>query len=378
MKPFCLAALAVLTSALPANAQGSAIDLLRSAKTSPAKAQAALKELSQLGAKSLLPILNGLKGTDPVAANWLRAAFEATASGVLKSGKALPKELATFVEDKERSRDGRARRLAYEWMLKTDPTIAQRVIPAMLFDPVPEFRRDAIELLIADGEKQLAASDKAAAKRTLEKALSAAIHDDQVKRIIKPLKELGRDVDLQKHFGFLPAWSIIGPFDNKGGAGFVRVYPPEKKLDLNKEVDGESGKVRWEKFSTDDPYGNVNIAKLIENFKGSCMYATTEFQSDRDQVVELRLSTPNAWKLWVNGEKVFGREEYHRTPESLVMDVYRVPVTLKAGANRILLKVCQNEQEQSWAQRYQFNVRVCDETGTAVREGTGRRSASTK
>ena len=58
------------------------------------------------------------------------------------------------------------------------------------------------------------------------------------------------------------------------------------------------------------------------------------------------------------------------------MDVYQVPAKLKAGSNRILLKICQNEQEQTWAQRYQFNLRVCDKTGTAVREGAAQKSAS--
>jgi hypothetical protein len=39
---------------------------------------------------------------------------------------------------------------------------------------------------------------------------------------------------------------------------------------------------------------------------------------------------------------------------------------LKPGENVLLLKVCQNEQDQDWAQRYQFQLRVCDSTGSAV------------
>ena len=334
-----------------------------------------MQKLSTGGPDVLVPILDAMQGTNPVTANWLRGAFEDAASKVLKSGSKLPAKLTGFVED--RTKDGRARRLAYDWMLKTDPSLAERAIPAMLFDPVPEFRRDAIELLLKEGTKQLDAGENDAAKKTFQKALSAAIHDDQVKQIIKPLEKLGTKVDLQKHFGFLPAWSVVGPFNNKEGVGFAAVHPPEKDLNLAGEFDGESGKVKWKKFSTDDSYGNIDIAKLMENFKGSCIYATTEFKSDRAQELEIRLATPNAWKLWINGELVFGREEYHRTPNSLVMDVYQVPAKLKAGSNRILLKICQNEQEQSWAQRYQFNLRVCDKTGTAVREGAAQKSAST-
>lgn len=358
----------------PAVAQESEVKVLLGDTKAPAAA-AAVKRLAAAGESSLVPILDAMKGAKPVAANWLRAAFEATASGIMKSGKSLPRSLVDYIKDT--NKDPRARRLAYDWMLKTDKSLSDKLIPKMLFDPAPEFRRDAIDQLIAKAEEQLEGGAKDAAKKTFETALSATIHDDQIRKIIKPLKELGREVDLQKHFGFLTSWSIVGPFNNKDGVGFAEVYAPEKKLDLKAELDGQFGKVSWKKYTSDDEYGALNIGKLIENYKGSCMYATTEFQSDRNQTLQFRLATPNAWKLWVNGEYVFGREEYHRTPSSLKMDVYRVPVKLKAGANRILLKVCQNEQEQQWAQRYQFNVRVCDETGTAVKPAVAQKSAST-
>jgi hypothetical protein len=39
---------------------------------------------------------------------------------------------------------------------------------------------------------------------------------------------------------------------------------------------------------------------------------------------------------------------------------------LRAGKNVILLKVCQNEQSEDWAQTWQFQFRVCDATGTAI------------
>ena len=76
----------------------------------------------------------------------------------------------------------------------------------------------------------------------------------------------------------------------------------------------------------------IDIAKQIENYKGSLMYAATTWTSDKDQQVEIRLGTPNSWKLWVNGELVFEREEYHRSSK---LDQYRVPVTLKVGREHV-------------------------------------------
>ena len=48
------------------------------------------------------------------------------------------------------------------------------------------------------------------------------------------------------------------------------------------------------------------------------------------------------------------------------LDQYRMRGTLKPGKNVILIKVCQNEQTEEWAQRWQFQFRVCDAVGTAI------------
>jgi hypothetical protein len=39
---------------------------------------------------------------------------------------------------------------------------------------------------------------------------------------------------------------------------------------------------------------------------------------------------------------------------------------LKKGHNEILLKVYQNEQTESWAEEWSFQLRVCDALGGAV------------
>ena len=129
--------------------------------------------------------------------------------------------------------------------------------------------------------------------------------------------------------------------------------------------------MQWKPLASDDDYGVIDIAKQIENHKGSLMYATTTWTSPAEQQLEIRLGTPNSWKLWVNGMLIFEREEYHRSSQ---MDQYSVPVKLKAGENFLLLKVCQNEMTQDWAQRYQFQVRICDGTGSAVLPATSTAS----
>lgn len=314
------------------------------------------------GAKNLLPVLKAFKGSSLLASNWLRATFEAIADAETKAGRSLPKDdLLSFV--KTTSESPAARRLAYEWLLQRSPQLEDELVPEMLLDPSPEFRRDAVARVIS--EAQNATGDVALA--LWKKALSGAVHEDQVKQISKALRDAGVEVDLRKHFGFLTAWKVIGPFDNKDKKGFPVVYPPEQAIDLAAEYDGQLGRVKWQTIATDDDYGVIDIADQIENYKGSLMYATTTYNAAQEQAVEFRLGTPNAWKLWVNGELVFEREEYHRGTR---MDQYAVPVTLQAGPNTILIKVCQNEQTDSWAQKYQFQLRVCDSTGAAVLPST--------
>lgn len=327
-----------------------------------ATARKAVEGLASSGA--LMPVLKGFKGSSPLATNWLRNAFEEIVEANKKAAKPLSvDELKGFIAD--RSESPIARRLAYETLRDQDPAIEDQLIPDMLLDPSPEFRRDAVARLI----KEASAAEAAAATPIYQKALSGAVHEDQVKQIAEALRKNGETVNIQKHFGFLSQWMVIGPFDNKEEKGFAVAYTPEttaaegKPLDPAAEYDGQLGKVKWQAVATEDDYGVLDIAKQIQNYKGSLMYASTTWKSDREQKLEIRLGTPNAWKLWVNGKLVFEREEYHR---SSAMDQYKVPVSLKAGDNVLLIKVCQNEQTQDWAQKYQFQLRVCDSTGSAV------------
>ncbi|WP_373650550.1 hypothetical protein [Schlesneria sp. DSM 10557] len=323
---------------------------------------AAVKELSQAPTDALPVILKNFEDANPLAVNWLRSAVDTIADRTLKTTGNLPaKSLESFVKDTDRSPE--ARRLAYEWLLKVDATASDRLIPGMLQDTSSEFRRDAVARLMAQATKAHEQDDKETERKLLTTALSGAIDDDQVKEIVKPLRELGETVDLQKHFGFLTKWSLIGPFDNTDKKGFNIAYPPERELNLKAKYVGKMGEVEWKEYSTDDEYGILDIAKKTEPFKGAVTYATTTFVSDAARDVEFRLGTPNAWKIWVNGVQIFGHEEYHR---GSFLDQYKVSAKLKPGPNTILLKICQNEQTDDWAQAWTFQVRVCDRSGVAI------------
>lgn len=321
----------------------------------------AVKELSKSEASALLPLLKSFDGATPLAANWLLGAFESIADRAFSSQQLPAKELEAFAV--EINNQPNARRVAYEWLQKVDPTATERLIPGMLLDPSPEFRRDAVEYRLQRAKAAREAKDEGTAKTLFREALQGAVDEDQVQAIVKPLREMGETVDVQKQFGFIPRWRLLGPFDNTDNKGFDAVYPPEQQLNFDAKYAGKEQEIAWIEFATEDEYGIVDLAKALSPHKGAVTYAATDFVAEKAQAVEFRLGTPNSWKLWVNGKLVFARDEYHR---GMQIDQYRVPAQLTAGKNVILLKICQNEQKEEWAQRWQYQIRVCDAAGAAI------------
>jgi len=332
-----------------------------------AAAQEAMRGLCSAKAADLPAILTALDRATPLGANWIRNAFETVAERELRQKNPLPVEqLEKFVRD--RSHQPRARRLAYELLVKVDPSAPDRLIPGMLLDPAPEFRRDAVARKIAEADKVDPKLDKPQAVRLYREALSGAIHDDQVKTIAAALEKLGRKVNISEHFAFLTRYSVIGPFDNPDGKLLETVYPPETEIRLDAQYDaqynGKLGKVSWQPLATTNDFGIVDIAKQVHPYKGATMYLLAEFHSPQPRPIELRLATQNAWKIWLNEKLLFARNEYHR---GSTFDQYRLPAQMRAGRNTILLKICQDEEKEDWAQTYQFQLRVCDSNGSGIR-----------
>jgi hypothetical protein len=324
-------------------------------------AGAAWRRVAAVPAGAIPQVLVAMDTANDYALNWLRSAVDAVVQRELASGASLPVEaLQAFLKDT--SHHPRARRLAFELIRRAKPDTARAMLPEFLEDPGVELRRDAVQQRIHAAEV-LAATDKPSAVSGLRDALGHAREADQIDDIAKRLKDLGDPVDLRKTFGWVTRWKLVGPFDNTGGAGFAKAYPPEQAIDTTAELDGKKGKVRWGDHETRNDYGVVDFNGPLGTLKGAAAYALAEFWSKTERPAQVRLGCEVGWKVWVNGEFVFGRDEYHRATE---IDQYRLPVTLKAGKNLILVKCLQNEQTEDWAVEWQFQLRVTDEQGTPI------------
>ena len=345
------ASLQVLVSSLQSEDQGDA--------------RQSWKRLVDIAKPEDLPLILSGMNDDPLQQNWIRGAADAVAERELANSGTLPKEsLEKFVLDDRKH--PRARRVAYEWLLKVDETASSRLLPKMLDDVSLELRYDAIASLLAEAEN----SADGAKLEKYQRAFQSARDKSQFQQAADALKALGQTPDMARQLGFLTKWKVVGPFDNLQRKGFNTIHLSAKTVDLDAEYDGKDGKVTWKGATAElqefDSLGTVDFNKAFVEAKSLLGYAHTTFVAAEEQPVEIRYESKSATKLWVNGEEVAVKNVYHSGGG---FDQYIVPVKLKAGANEILIKVCQNEQTQPWTKPWEFRLRVTDSQGGAIKSG---------
>ena len=349
-------------SPAPAGSASKLIETIRSVgKEGKGNADAAKawKSLVAMGPAALAPILDALNDDEVVAGNWLQPAFEAVAEKAATDGNLSTALLEKALADTKKANV--ARSLAYTWLVKQDKTAAARLLPGMLSDPAPGLRRLAVEDAVKRAEA-FAKDDKGKRGEELyQKAFLAAGDPEQIESIGKIL---GKKADVAKQLGVVSRWHLVTPFDNSKGKGFDVAYPPEKGVELAATYKGKDGKAAtWTEYTTADPQGLVDLAKVLGPLKGTVAYAYATVEMTEARRVYLRTGSIAALKVFVNGKELFGCEEYHHGTR---IDQYAIRVPLLKGKNEILLKVCQNEQNEQWAQAWAFQLRICDTVGCGV------------
>lgn len=150
-------------------------------------------------------------------------------------------------------------------------------------------------------------------------------------------------------------WLILGPFDNAEGIGYNTAYVQEDatEIDLTDEYDGIDGKVSWKKPTDDNFNGYIDLGR---NEEWRVSYAWVTLTSPDEREVQFRIGSDDQSKIWLNGKEVYAYPE----PRWPKVDNDTIPVTLKAGKNTILVKIC--NEEQSWG----FFFRITDADGKPI------------
>lgn len=345
----------------------STLTAIQSKGVGNSKAVKDWEAVSTLPSSAIPKLLAAMNKANDLGDNWIRSAV----SEILDREKdSFPeKEILAFLKDKQNT--GSSRMFAFEIIQDKKTAFAQSLTPGFIDDPEPSLRRLAIEniLLSARGSNK-----PKRAKALYEKVLSKGREVDQIKEASEALEEAGETIDIQSLMGFLPDWQTVGPFDNTGRKGFNTPFPPEEKIDLDANYQGKEEKIKWSPFSTTDPFGMLDVNLQYGEVKEVLAYAHTTFRSDSVRPAQFRIGSKNAWKLWVNGKLLFARDEYHRGKTRV--DQFIVNGQLREGENEILVKVCQNEQTQSWTKQWEFCLRITDPTGTALHPDPGLSSLS--
>ncbi len=346
----------------------SLIGEVKSAATASAtpELQRALEGLAAAPTDQLDDLLRGMAGASPLAENYLRSAADAVAERALVSRSAFPAEDLRAVL-KDDTLPPHARRVAYEWLVTFQPKLADELLPALANDSSIELRYDAVAQLMALAKDE---SDKTRKTELLQQALSAARNIEQLEACRDELGKLDVKVNLGDVLGFVREWQVIGPFDYAGGQGFAEVYPPEAKVDLAAKYPGKKGEVSWKPLAANDEMAELDLNAGLVNEKEVVGYAYATVTSPTEQPVEVRYSSKNATKVWLNGELIADNEVYH---SGSAVDQYASPAKLRAGENTILVKIVQNDQTQPWTNVWGVQLRLTDALGGAAKLETTAR-----
>lgn len=133
--------------------------------------------------------------------------------------------------------------------------------------------------------------------------------------------------------GVVPAWHVIGPFDDAAEKGLEVVFPPEKEIDLAGVYEGKWGKVRW--ITRLSHGGVVGLCELYgSQIPHAAAYGTCTVTSLKAQKVKMAIGSDDDAIIWLNGSEVW----WHSGSRGIERDNDLVDVELPAGESRILIK----------------------------------------
>jgi hypothetical protein len=184
---------------------------------------------------------------------------------------------------------------------------------------------------------------------------------------------------------FINTWLLLGTFDNSGNKNFATdlIGEPQAQPAMGEHVAGKT----WNYFddrlfsrNQDDyqDFFSYYVVKQGQSAAAKMAYAHVYVYSPTDSEAQLRLLADYEYTAWVNGVRVAsgtlpvasgwvdrGFWSSAKDGDGLTpyygKDTVRVPVRLKAGWNRLLLKVA-NQAEGLFG----FYARITDAAGNAV------------
>jgi hypothetical protein len=141
----------------------------------------------------------------------------------------------------------------------------------------------------------------------------------------------------------IPVWSVVGPFDNPGGATADLAHPPEtERVHPKRTFEGQGGlTVTWKEVRR-DPESRpgsefvVDLDSLLGEGENAAAYLAVWVESRRSTDAVFSFGSADGAVVWVDGKRVGGWLKGRRDHASRAN---ALPVRLKRGRNEILVKV---------------------------------------
>ncbi|MCX7017336.1 MAG: hypothetical protein NTW86_33030, partial [Candidatus Sumerlaeota bacterium] len=185
------------------------------------------------------------------------------------------------------------------------------------------------QITAPDGSKLEGLKFQAAAEEGAASAPVSAARPKEQPAGSKPAEQGGA-----KAVEFIKDWVIAGPFKEEGKTGTDLLdvaFPPEEQ---------GAGNVAWHQMKSPKAPAHLFYIDLKYEIGGeNCVaYLRTTIESPKAQKALLKLGADDGAVVWVNGERVLAQKAI----KSLKADAQSAPITLKEGANTLLIKVAQD------------------------------------
>jgi len=149
--------------------------------------------------------------------------------------------------------------------------------------------------------------------------------------------------------GVIPAWRVAAPFDNSDGKSLDAGFPPEKTLDLDTTYPGKFGPIHWIERPTVAGYVGLGELYGAQNLTSYCVaYATCTVSTPVERHLRMLGGADDEVVIWQDGVEIYR----HRGVRGIGREDDSVPVGLREGSTRFLVKVC--NLEGMWGFVYRF------------------------
>lgn len=323
---------------------------------------AALDLLGRLDAPAMAPAYREVaeRGSELVKPIAIKGALQ-VAQGRLKSGD-REQAFGLFQEILQFAAATSDQRLeALRGIIATEHAKALELTSGLLQDAL--LASDAAQGVVKLAAKLEAPRDQETAKKHLTGLLAGNFSEEIKTQATAQLRRFGIDPQgPAKSKGYLLNWWISTPIQDPEHKGFEQKFYPEEQVEKNTPIDFEGlfligpRRIRWRKIEALSADGRVDLVALFRRSENVLVYAYAEINRAREEEAIFKMGSDDGIACWLNGQRVHAKDLARQyTP-----DEDTVRVRLRAGTNRILLKVTQ------WGDDWSFSFRLLDREGKPI------------